>query len=62
MNCVILDARKVCNRCSNIQSFDSKYCCACGVSFVFGEPDAWKPKTFTYDLSKDDKRINSAKD
>ncbi len=53
MNYTILKPRKMCNRCSNIQDVDSKHCSACGASFVFGEQDAWKSKTFAQKITHD---------
>ena len=41
MNYTVISPHIMCNRCNYTQKADSKYCSACGCSFVFSEPDAW---------------------
>lgn len=47
MNYTAISSRIVCNRCNHVQSQDAKHCSACGISFIYGEPDAWKAPSFT---------------
>ena len=47
MNYTVISPKIICNICSHQQWADAKHCSACGVSFVFGEPNAWERPTFT---------------
>ena len=47
MNYTVVSAKIVCNFCSHVQWADAKHCSACGVSFVWGEPDAWHSQALT---------------
>ena len=55
MNNTIIPAKTICSHCQNIGLIDADYCVSCGVSFVFGKPDAWSTKPYT-DLSKEIER------
>ncbi len=49
MNYSVVNPKIVCNRCNHVQWADANHCSACGISFVFGEPDAWETQVFTSD-------------
>ena len=46
MNYSIVSPKIVCNQCSHEQWADAKHCSACGISFVWGEPNAWERKVY----------------
>lgn len=46
MNYTLVPARKSCNQCGNINDIKAEHCSACGKSFVFGKPDAWKQEVY----------------
>ena len=53
MNNTIIPAKTICSHCQNIGLIDADYCVSCGVSFVFGKPDAWSTKPYkTKDTSE----------
>ena len=58
MNNTIIPAKTMCNHCQNIGLIDAEHCVACGKSFVFGKPDAWKSKSYSKDWLKEKMKEN----
>ncbi len=54
MNYSVIAPKIVCNACSHVQWADAKHCSACGISFVFGEPNGWESQTYTSDKTMPD--------
>ena len=47
MNYVVIPARVQCTKCNNIQETARSSCVACGISFIFGDPNPWKSDALT---------------
>ncbi len=47
MNYRLSNAQLFCSRCDCQNQADAPHCRGCGISFIFGVPDAWETPIFT---------------
>lgn len=52
VNSIRIPAQLVCKVCDAVQEEDREHCKACGVSFIFGQPNGWTSKPLADSTNK----------